>query len=94
MSPPAADSGDIRQYTPADINGSHNDKVESSESKVNSVPPSILRSFDCAFIVIPPEILRRVVVASAKGFSIGAGLKGGLALFAILARFARKKPPR
>ncbi|KAK2450047.1 hypothetical protein P8452_13662 [Trifolium repens] len=94
MSPPAADSGDIRQYTPGDINGSHNDKVESSESKVNSVPPSILRSFDGAFILIPPDILRRVVVASAKGFSIGAGLKGGLALFAILARFARKKPPR
>ncbi|CAJ2644758.1 uncharacterized protein LOC123911367 isoform X1 [Trifolium pratense] len=94
MSPPATDSGHINHYTPAEINGSHNDKVESSKPKVNSMLPSIPRSFDGAFIVIPPEILRRVVVASAKGFSIGAGLKGGLALFAILARFARKKPPR
>ncbi|XP_010543987.1 PREDICTED: uncharacterized protein LOC104816746 [Tarenaya hassleriana] len=39
------------------------------------------------------EKLKRVVVASAKGFSIGAGLKGGLALFSILSRFARRRPP-
>ncbi|KAL4335176.1 hypothetical protein GQ457_07G023600 [Hibiscus cannabinus] len=35
--------------------------------------------------------LRRIFVASAKGFSIGAGLQGGLAIFSILARLRRKK---
>ncbi|KAH9670423.1 hypothetical protein KPL70_016983 [Citrus sinensis] len=35
------------------------------------------------------EKLRRVIIASAKGFSIGAGLKGGLALFSILTRLRR-----
>nr|XP_023918914.1 uncharacterized protein LOC112030458 [Quercus suber]POF02347.1 hypothetical protein CFP56_31240 [Quercus suber] len=37
------------------------------------------------------EKLRRIVIASIKGFTIGAGLKGGLALFSILARLGRKK---
>ncbi|XP_062097299.1 uncharacterized protein LOC133803321 isoform X1 [Humulus lupulus] len=37
------------------------------------------------------EKLRRIVIASAKGFSIGAGLKGGLALFSILVRLRRRK---
>ncbi|KAM4075135.1 hypothetical protein ACB094_10G146100 [Castanea mollissima] len=37
------------------------------------------------------EKLRRIVIASIKGFSIGAGLKGGLALFSILGRLRRKK---
>lgn len=92
MSPPApaADSGDIRRDAPDEINGFHNDKIVT-----HSTPPSNPPSFPGgAFVIIPPEILRRVVVASGKGFSIGAGIKGGLALFAILARFARKKPPR
>lgn len=35
--------------------------------------------------------LARVVTASAKGFSIGAGIKGGLALFSILARLRRTR---
>lgn len=92
MSPSAsaADSGDIRRDTPDEINGFHNDKIVA-----HSTPPSNPPSFPGgAFVIVPPEILRRVVVASGKGFSIGAGIKGGLALFAILARFARKKPPR
>ncbi|XP_061968504.1 uncharacterized protein LOC133691900 [Populus nigra] len=37
------------------------------------------------------EKLARVVTASAKGFSIGAGIKGGLALFSILARLRRTR---
>lgn len=36
------------------------------------------------------EKIRRVVTALAKGFTIGAGLKGGLALFSILARLRRR----
>ncbi|CAI9116310.1 OLC1v1017420C2 [Oldenlandia corymbosa var. corymbosa] len=35
--------------------------------------------------------LWRVFTASVKGFTIGAGLKGGLALFAILARLRRRR---
>jgi len=92
MSPPApaADSGEFCRDTPDEINGFHNDKIVA-----HSTPPLKPPSFPGgAFVIIPPEILRRVVVSSVKGFSIGAGIKGGLALFAILARFARKKPPR
>lgn len=37
------------------------------------------------------EKLARVVTASAKGFSIGAGIKGGLALFSIIARLRRTR---
>lgn len=36
------------------------------------------------------EKIRRVVTALVKGFSIGAGLKGGLALFSILVRLRRR----
>ncbi|ESQ38870.1 hypothetical protein EUTSA_v10001817mg [Eutrema salsugineum] len=37
------------------------------------------------------EKLRRIIVASVKGFSIGTGIKGGLAIFSIVARFARRR---
>lgn len=40
------------------------------------------------------EKLRRIIIASAKGFSIGIGLKGGLALFSILARLRRSPAAR
>ncbi|KAJ7959008.1 Transmembrane protein [Quillaja saponaria] len=36
------------------------------------------------------EKLRRIIIASAKGFTIGAGLKGGLALFSVLIRLKRR----
>lgn len=35
--------------------------------------------------------LWRILVASAKGFTIGAGLKGGLSLFSVLAGLKRRK---
>lgn len=35
--------------------------------------------------------LWRILVASTKGFTIGAGLKGGLSLFSILAGLKRRK---
>ncbi|KAL9247650.1 hypothetical protein vseg_021061 [Gypsophila vaccaria] len=37
------------------------------------------------------ENIRRIVLASLKAFSIGAGLKGGLSLFSLLARLSRRK---
>lgn len=94
MSPSATDSDDINRYRTEEINGFCNDDVASAETLLPSTAPSIPRSLRGIVLTVPPEKLKRVVMASAKGFSIGAGLKGGLALFAILARFARKKPPR
>ncbi|WCJ44464.1 hypothetical protein M5689_025130 [Euphorbia peplus] len=38
--------------------------------------------------------LWRVITASAKGFSVGAGLKGGLSLFALLAKLLRSRSSR
>ncbi|XVF64778.1 hypothetical protein PTKIN_Ptkin09bG0193900 [Pterospermum kingtungense] len=73
-----------------DLPRSHDDTcTHCARSKLSSYSSSAL-----GFDTIPSadsEKLRRLVVASAKGFSIGAGLKGGLALFSILARFRRKK---
>ncbi|KAK9162768.1 hypothetical protein Syun_003670 [Stephania yunnanensis] len=37
------------------------------------------------------EKIRRIVTASAKAFAIGAGLKGGLAVFSVLARLRRSR---
>ncbi|KAK7328667.1 hypothetical protein VNO77_22782 [Canavalia gladiata] len=94
MSPSSADSGGDHRCLREEINGFGNGNGASSEKPVPSTASSSL----CSIIdAVPPkerEKLRRVLIASAKGFSIGAGLKGGLALFAILARFTRKKPPR
>ncbi|XP_039070180.1 transmembrane protein 135 homolog [Hibiscus syriacus] len=55
----------------------------------SSCSPSAL-GFDSSLLT-DPEKLRRIFVASVKGFSIGAGLQGGLAIFSILARLQRKK---
>jgi hypothetical protein len=38
--------------------------------------------------------LRRCVEAAAKGFAIGGGLKGGLALFSVLVRIRSRRSPR
>ena len=57
----------------------HNDRSPSSSLVYHSLP------------LKDSEKLMRIVTASAKGFSIGAGLKGGLALFSIVARLRRRK---
>ncbi|KAK7281356.1 hypothetical protein RIF29_09265 [Crotalaria pallida] len=102
MSPSSADPGDAT----ATANGFHHDDDDDDAAKSNdckhslrpSTTSSSCRSSCSSFIAsIPPkeyEKLRRIIIASAKGFSIGAGLKGGLAFFAILARLTRKKPQR
>ncbi|XP_027338570.1 uncharacterized protein LOC113852480 [Abrus precatorius] len=94
MSPSSANSGVNRRRLREEINGYGNDNGASTEKPVPSTASSSLRSIFDAVPSKEREKLRRILVASAKGFSIGAGLKGGLALFAILARFTRKKPPR
>ncbi|KAL1364022.1 hypothetical protein HN51_012180 [Arachis hypogaea] len=96
MSPSVVETGGLR---PVKINGFHNeDDHASSDCKhSNGSLPSTTSSSRIIVDAIPPkefEKLRRVLVASAKGFSIGAGIKGGLAVFAILSRLTRKQRQR
>ncbi|KAB2076450.1 hypothetical protein ES319_A06G041300v1 [Gossypium barbadense] len=72
------------------IPGSHDDTCKHcTRSQSLSSSPSALGSD--SVLLVDSNKLRRIFVASAKGLSIGAGLKGGLALFSILARLLRKK---
>ncbi|KAF3445825.1 hypothetical protein FNV43_RR11002 [Rhamnella rubrinervis] len=77
-----------------DVSCAHCRKIDSSPSySCNSVSLGY-DSVSLGYGSLPLkdwEKLRRVVIASAKGFIIGAGLKGGLALFSILARLRRRK---
>ncbi|RYR20099.1 hypothetical protein Ahy_B03g065190 isoform B [Arachis hypogaea] len=96
MSPSVVETGGLR---PVKINGFHNeDDHASTDCKhSNGSLPSTTSSSRIIVDAIPPkefEKLRRVLVASAKGFSIGAGIKGGLAVFAILSRLTRKQRQR
>ncbi|OMO94321.1 hypothetical protein COLO4_16399 [Corchorus olitorius] len=71
-------------------NGIHDETcTHCARSKASSCSSSGL-GFN-SVLLTDSEKLRRIIVASAKGFSIGAGLKGGLALFSLLARLRRKK---
>lgn len=64
-----------------------------------SADSSSLPAFSCSSfsLWLDSALLResgklwRILVASAKGFTIGAGLKGGLSLFSILAGLKRRK---
>ncbi|BBG95750.1 hypothetical protein Prudu_004383 [Prunus dulcis] len=63
-------------------------------AKSDPSPSSFYYSSSLGYVSVPlsdSEKLRRVVTASIKGFTIGAGLKGGLAIFSILARLRRRK---
>ncbi|KHG28841.1 Transmembrane protein [Gossypium arboreum] len=72
----------------------HLSSVDGTCSHCAGSKPSSNSSSALAIGTVPltqSEKLRRFIVASAKGFSIGAGLRGGLALFSIIARLRRKK---
>ncbi|KAK4859678.1 hypothetical protein QYF36_009852 [Acer negundo] len=77
-----------------DINGSSNRGCMHCK---RSDPSSSSSCYSCssAWLDLFPfkdsEKLRRIIASSAKGFSIGAGLKGGLSLFSILARLRRTR---
>ncbi|KHN10488.1 hypothetical protein glysoja_035368 [Glycine soja] len=84
MSPSSADHGENHHFPLEEINGLSNGHTKMSAPSI--VSSSAMR---CIVDAIPSkewEKLQRILVASAKDFSIGAGLKGGLTLFAILAR--------
>lgn len=59
--------------------------------------PSLSSSSSCSLLsfdsvaVNDTEKVWRIITAAAKGFAIGAGLKGGLAIFSLLARLRRRK---
>ncbi|KAJ0087209.1 hypothetical protein Patl1_08524 [Pistacia atlantica] len=82
--------------------GSHDSDVNGSGHRgcmhcKRSDPSSSTSCYSCSSLwldLVPfkeSENLRRIITASAKGFSIGAGLKGGLALFSLLARLRRTR---
>ncbi|XP_047982543.1 uncharacterized protein LOC125223439 isoform X3 [Salvia hispanica] len=62
----------------------------SSSSLPSSSSSCSLLSFD-SYPVQDYDKLWRVYTASVKGFAIGAGLKGGLAIFALLTRLRRRQ---
>ncbi|GKV41094.1 hypothetical protein SLEP1_g48673 [Rubroshorea leprosula] len=85
---PAVQNGDF--HGEACVHGSD----EETCAHCAMAEPSFCSSSSFGFDLIRltySEKLRRIVLASAKGFSIGAGLKGGLALFSILVRSRRRR---
>ncbi|ONI35116.1 hypothetical protein PRUPE_1G517000 [Prunus persica] len=96
MSPP----GDLCTCFAGENGGPYGDHHESADpncthcKKSDPSPSSFYYSSSLGYVSVPlsdSEKLRRVVTASIKGFTIGAGLKGGLAIFSILARLRRRK---
>ncbi|CAI0544159.1 unnamed protein product [Linum tenue] len=85
------DGGEDKRFC-LDPQCSHSARCDhaSSGSDSASASSSLFAKFDLADLN-DSEKLRRVIIASVKGFSIGAGLKGGLALFSILARLRRTR---
>ncbi|MBA0623802.1 hypothetical protein Godav_009241 [Gossypium davidsonii] len=75
------------------ISASHDETCMHCPRSEPSSCSSSEHGFD-SVLLTDSERLRRIFVASAKGFSIGAGLQGGLAIFSILARLRRKKPKK
>ncbi|KAK9134271.1 hypothetical protein Syun_013601 [Stephania yunnanensis] len=66
----------------------------SSSSSSSSASPC---SCSCSSFISGNDLEKlwwRLVMASSKGFAIGAGLKGGLAAFSVLARFMNRRQRR
>uniref|UniRef100_A0A2P2J7W2 Transmembrane protein 135 N-terminal domain-containing protein n=1 Tax=Rhizophora mucronata TaxID=61149 RepID=A0A2P2J7W2_RHIMU len=96
MSPPPS-PGDGDSSSTAEAAGGDDDNRSLGLTGVRHCRGSDRLSISCSSFsgsdsipLTDSEKLRRIITASAKGFSIGAGLKGGLALFSILARLRRR----
>ncbi|KAK9930529.1 hypothetical protein M0R45_027566 [Rubus argutus] len=80
-----------------DVEGDHNESADlvcAHCRKSDSSLSSFCYSASLKYVPVPlsdSEKLWRVVTASIKGFTIGAGLKGGLAVFSILTRLRKRK---
>ncbi|KAL8167053.1 hypothetical protein V2J09_008552 [Rumex salicifolius] len=87
MAPPAAD-GDAFCFHVDGLDRDHNPCPHCK----SSVPPSPSSSpYSFAICETNSEKLNRIISSSVKGFSIGAGLKGGLSLFSLVVRLSRQK---
>ncbi|KAK1391475.1 Transmembrane protein like [Heracleum sosnowskyi] len=93
MSPPSTDfrcdcsppvNTNSTDRTCSQCGGSNNSTLRTSSSAAS------LLSFDSVPVKYYDKRLR-IIHAAIKGFTIGAGIKGGLALFSILARFRRRQ---
>ncbi|XP_027148859.1 uncharacterized protein LOC113749358 [Coffea eugenioides] len=90
----AAGDGEVPQADEKCTCTSPDETCSICRRKSSSLPSSSsscsLLSFD-SYPVEDYDRLWRIFTASVKGFTIGAGLKGGLGLFAILARLRRRR---
>ncbi|CAN0843277.1 hypothetical protein LINGRAPRIM_LOCUS213 [Linum grandiflorum] len=73
---------------------SHCSISDHASSSTSSSSYPLFAKLDSLVELNDSDKLRRIIIASVKGFSIGAGLKEGLALFSILARLRRTRKPR
>ncbi|PRQ38002.1 putative transmembrane protein [Rosa chinensis] len=90
--------GDVCTYCASENGGSNGDNAEglvcAHYRKSDPSQSSFCYSSSLKYVPVPSsdsEKLQRVMTASIKGFTIGAGLKGGLAVFSILARLRKRK---
>lgn len=90
----AKENGDVRAVGNCKSGDSYCDHCGCGSADLSSLP-----AFSCSSSSLWSDSKRlresgklwRILVASAKGFTIGAGLKGGLSLFSVLAGLKRRK---
>lgn len=73
------------------VDGSDYDHNSCPHCKSSGPPSPSSSPYSFAICETSSDKLKRIISASVKGFSIGAGLKGGLSLFSLLVRLSRQK---
>lgn len=97
MSPPGGGTCSCSSIETKDDLGDGFDKLNDRRCphcRRSHLPSSSSSSSLLSFDSVPLEDydkLWRIFTASVKGFTIGAGIKGGLSLFAVLTRFRRRR---
>ncbi|KAF3655473.1 putative cryptochrome-1 [Capsicum annuum] len=98
MPPPSSDGADTSacgRCTCSTTSGDNENQIQNCQHCRRSTLPS--SSSSCSLLSLESypvqdyDKLWRIYSASVKGFTIGAGLKGGLAIFAVLSRLGRRK---
>ncbi|KAM3342519.1 hypothetical protein P3S68_027485 [Capsicum galapagoense] len=98
MPPPSGDGADTSacgRCTCSTTSGDNENQIQNCQHCRRSTLPS--SSSSCSLLSLESypvqdyDKLWRIYSASVKGFTIGAGLKGGLAIFAVLSRLVRRK---
>ncbi|KAK9110694.1 hypothetical protein Sjap_018754 [Stephania japonica] len=97
------DSGDFRLFSAESSDASQAENATNSGGRSTSPRRKTVLSSSSASVYPcscssscfdSEKLWRRLVMASSKGFAIGAGLKGGLAVFSVLARFKNRRRHR